>query len=292
MAMRKEVAAISEAADALERELLLYNVESQKYDNFEIKWCISRQGSGATLREIGKPVVNKGAVPKGLTCLTKVGHGTYYCGDAKGANTYAMIDFMQIENQRFIDEAHQVLRHCDSIKRINLYACKSGLPPLQCCDAKLENRLERGAKGKRYEYGKLSYAEFFIIKLWNTMGRSFPRGLKVVATLGDVRMEKGTFKVCKIGGIKPSKIKDIFCESYLEIDSRAKLVRIDCDSFIHKYFSLTREEKLVPPLGLFGGGAASSVAVEEKPRVLSETEFKDMDEEDQKFYFVKNMFTL
>lgn len=210
--------------DAFDNELLLVTERDSK-DDLEEVWSKKRKRKGSTIVYLNGDQEYK--VTGKPTCLTKVGHGPFY------ADTMAMHGFYHTKDAVFVTTVKQALIAHPTITRINLYACKSGLPPLMPPDkADLANRVKsKSLDEKRYQDGQLSYAEYFILRLKQSFDKNrqlFPRKLYVVACLGDVKENGG--KV----GISKNK-RQIHPESYHTVCPATALVQIDCDKFLTQY---------------------------------------------------------
>lgn len=221
--------------EAIEKEVILVGgPESVGGDDMEEKWTKKRKKNySTTLVLYGEPLPETNPL-----YLTKVGHGCYY------EKSMMMINFMSIENDTFASSVRDMLLCYPSIKQINLYACKSGLVPLPYSMHPLQERVNSKAMETcgsyktslakdRCQFGFLSYAEYFALKLRNSFKEvsiEFPSDLSIVACLGDVKENKGKI------GISRCK-RRIKKEPYNFIDPDTSLVKIDCQQFFEVYNS-------------------------------------------------------
>jgi hypothetical protein len=207
-------------------------------DEFEMTWSQKRASKGSILVSLDS--TDYPLKPKKPSYLTKLGHGCYV------ANELAMICFMGGElddysDDNLIEKMKNYLTHFGSLERINLYACKSGLVPMDGNNKSLVERKDLIKNDPipglecRYHYGLLSYAEYFIVKLqesYKASGLPFPNGLSVVACLGDVKDNNGK------PGVSGSKRILFYKENYAELDLKTNLVKIDCDKFLIAYHKI------------------------------------------------------
>jgi hypothetical protein len=207
-------------ADQMEKEILL--TDTEKSDDFEKKWHQKRIKKGSISIELNAKKMPKITQPQ---YLSFVGHGQY-------DSSMTMLNFLLHDDQEIIDKMQQILTQYPTIKRINLYACKSGLPSNQYDKNNLAKRLTLlDPEIDRTSYGALSYAEYFIIKLEQSFKKSnlpFPENLSVVACLGDVKENNG-----KVG---VSKAKRKLSQEYYQVfDYHSYLTKLDCDIFLSCY---------------------------------------------------------
>lgn len=210
-------------------EIILFSENDN--DSFQVDWCEKRKKHGSYLLDIDlhETPINL----KNIKYLTKVGHGGYEDDDL------CMLGFTDYDNSTVIDRFKNVLEIYPTIQRINLYACKSGLPPIACDLLPLRKRLSIQMDGERFQYGALSFAEYFILALeerFRKEGNEFPSGLFVVACLGDVKENSGK------AGISHNVRLRLASECYVKYDPTSKFCMINCDLFIKTYRLLNQHE--------------------------------------------------
>ncbi|STX51678.1 Uncharacterised protein [Legionella busanensis] len=205
----------------MEEEIILMSEEA---DKFEENWVKKREKNGAKIIKVGNH--EEDLFPINPKILTKVGHGVYM------EHTMTMYHFYNTSNHILIEKFKDILIHCPTIKRLNLYACKSGLPPIESDKKTLAERLSITGSKERFKYGQMSFAEYFILKLAESFSKEekeFPQGLDLVACLGDVKSNNGK------PGISGNYRKNLVQETYMDIDSKSKLIRINCNKFLAEY---------------------------------------------------------
>lgn len=221
-------------SDKMDYEVLIsgkYDLEQSddSDDDFEQKFVTARQNKGSKVYDlmVKNPFINI-KQPHDMLYLTKVGHGEF------SADTMCMLEFFDTKTDLLVEEFAKILDRCPNIKILQLYACKSGLMHKDFFNHTLIQRIQGAQSDElRFEYGQLSFAEFFTIKLselYRQQGKTFPEGLCVVACLGDVKNNNGK------PGISGNIKYNFFVEDYMAIDVNSKLLKIDCTQFLTQYY--------------------------------------------------------
>lgn len=190
-------------------------------DTFQLEWCNSRKKHGSVLQDIDSPKFSP--IKKPMKYLTKVGHGGYE------TENVCMMGFTDHINDTVINTFKVFLLRNPTIKRINLYACRSGLPPISFDGERLNVRFLKRDANERFRYGCLSFAEYFILALadkFRAEGQELPKGLSVVACLGNVAQSNGKPTVSGEARL------NLAPEDYVVYDHNSKLCKIDCDLFV------------------------------------------------------------
>lgn len=225
VASTSDVADLS--AEAMEREI----VYVPKADDFASNWAKKREKKGAAVINPAKMLCKELLVLESppLT-LTILGHGRYYDSGE------TMLDFLGTKNEKLVKYVADLLEEHPSIKRLNLYGCKSGLTPLLVSQQAFAERVnyvsDRVAKYRLEEF-QLSYAEYFILRLREALGEDAQErlaGLKIVACLGDVKDNSG-----KVGISGHTRAHCVIADPFAVVDTKTSLIEINCSKFLVEY---------------------------------------------------------
>lgn len=228
----------------MEVELLLVSDKNnaKEYDpQYELDMVKSRESKGGSkVLQLSSNEYPKAFKP---LYLTKIGHGLYY------KDTMSMDKFCDCKTDLLVEKTKDALLQYPTIKRINLYACKSGLTPIALKNDSLETRM------KSKMVMPLSFCEEFALKLMKSFEAKegkLPKTLTIVGALGDTK--PGSNGKITVSGEK----RNIFQDPYVQIDRKSCLIELDVNQFATCY--KTAEKNLPVNAGLikfsFLGGSS------------------------------------